>query len=482
MNTQCKQFREKFEDYLLGLLSPLEKKNLEAHLASCGDCQQEFEKEKKLLGLFQSMERKPAPEVLRQRVLDFAQKQKEKGDWKGRLSAILTWPRLRMLTGAAALALLAFWCVQIVRAPRPLEKPPVKVSQDTRSMALRMEAPKEKSAELKSKASYLEIMDKNEDISQESPVLSSPAPEISKKAVFKEEMAEGFIPAPSRSPISLRGGKLVGEGRLDDKTDRDMDETALNFKRRTGVAGYLDITERLKAFGASQISHLEKLDSEPNRYAFAISYGEFERFKKEIENTNIRIVNVKPFVVAGSVLEAKRGETLLLRQTQQVDSFYSQQPQPQFASRAAQPAAESIAPKSASQRPVMKGNKEMETEFRYIPKDAPTLPSVTASPSPSGSIVTNGIQAQAPQKQQESLSSLTQIQPSEYNELIKKDIGQRKSGDTAWHTDSVFRDKGQIMDVSSSPTIIQTQDGTLRNRLTNEESLVYVEIEVEPDK
>jgi hypothetical protein len=483
MNTQCEKFRENFEDYLLGKISSLEKKNLEAHLTSCGDCRRELEGEKKILVLFQSMERKPAPEILRQRALDFAQRQKEAGaGWKVRLHAILTLQRLKVLTGAAALALLLFWCVQIIRAPRPLEKSPMKVSQDTHSLGLRTEAPMERSTDLKSKAIVPEITDRNEDISQASPAPASPAPEISKKGVFKEGPDEGVMPVQSKSSPSITDEKLVQERRVDEKNNWDMDTTALNLKKKIGKDGYLDITERLKAFSAVQISQLEKdKDSSPDRYAFAISYSEFERFKKETENTNIRIVSVKPLTVSDSLLKAKREVTSQIQQTQKVDSFYSQQPEPKSAARAAQPAEEGIARKSTSQKPVMKGKKEMEPEYQYILKDAPTLTSAAASQTPAGSISINGAQPQAPQKGREQAAFFDQP-PVQTVDNIQRDNLEYKAGDSAKLASPVSGESGQIMDDFTSPTTIEAQEQMLRNRLTSDESLVYVEIQVEPDK
>jgi hypothetical protein len=483
MNTQCENFREKFEDYLMGFLSPEESKNLEAHLASCGDCRLEMEKEKRLLGLFQSMERKSAPGILRRNVLDFAQKQKTstKG-WKGFLSGILTLPRLKILTGAAAMVIIVFWCIQIIRAPRPLQKSSVSESRDKRSMELKEQAPDTDFAGLKSEETRLGVTDKDEDAMSNIPAPSSPASEIPSKGGLPQDTSEGLAAATLKSPKPPSGEMLSMENRRIAKTDLSMTEDSLDLKMKAGKAGGADITERLKEFGAMQISQpgMEK-GAGSNRYAFAVSYREFERFKKETDNTNIRIINVKPLISRGFPREAKKAapvETALYKLN---DSAPSQQPQAQNPFSASQPVGEAVASKAARPSSSMPSRSEMESQPLHVQQDSPVQSLSGASPTPPVIIVNGSVQTVMPQEQQKQVEYI-EPQPAPSQNFFYQDVIQRRTGETVDHERDISSKREQFVDYISSPTTVQAQEMGLRSRLTNEDNLVYVEIEVEPDQ
>ncbi|MBN1901239.1 zf-HC2 domain-containing protein [Candidatus Sumerlaeota bacterium] len=483
MKKEYQHYREKFEDYLLGNLSPDEKKEMEEHLASCDECRREMEKEKRLLELFQTMERKSAPVILRERALDFARKQKEKeSGWKARLGAILTLPRLKIITGAAALALLVFWSVQIIRAPRPLEKQPSRDSRDKRALATGIEAYRVRSDEYKTKRAASEITVINEDLKRESELSAAPAPEISQKGIMKEAPGEEARALQAKSSITAARRGSIRESSFKKEADKNSSEAALDLKMKDSLADHPDITERLKNYGAVKIYPLGgEIQSQHKRYGFTLSHDEFKRFEKETENSSIRIVSVKPILAGVSSMESKGTATSREESTQQIVRFYSDQQEGQAVLNAPSKHAESISPKSASAKPAKSGKDEKAAESKYTVQDASALPATTPFQTSTGLAATNGFYSESAPVQEQRINA-PQQPPAQYTEVPEISIESSKPLDKEWDRVGLPLVKTQDFEDSSSPTQERTQRSPSSNRLTTDESLVYVEIEVEPEK
>ena len=106
---KCGHIKDSFDAYLSGGLSPSDKERIEEHLASCESCRRALENEKRIIALLGSMEPASAPEALRQNVMRrLREEPSATPSFFRRLAEVFTLPRLRILSGVAALAILVF--------------------------------------------------------------------------------------------------------------------------------------------------------------------------------------------------------------------------------------------------------------------------------------------------------------------------------------------------------------------------------------
>jgi anti-sigma factor RsiW len=65
----CQNFLEEMSDYIDGSLEEQVRVSIEAHLAKCPNCWVVFDETRKTVEIFQSMECKPLPEEVKDRLL-----------------------------------------------------------------------------------------------------------------------------------------------------------------------------------------------------------------------------------------------------------------------------------------------------------------------------------------------------------------------------------------------------------------------------
>jgi mycothiol system anti-sigma-R factor len=269
MKMDCQHFRDKFEAYLAGMLSRDEKSTMENHLETCPECRQALEREKSLLTLLRSIEHQPAPDVLRQRVMNRLRRESSaKPSIFESIGRFLTLSRVRILTGAAAAVLLIFIGVRIFSPPgRPRVSMPLYNTDE----------------------SYKPSPD--DALSPSSTELSASLPAMGEKAVKAEEFDEPVKSIPHFEAKPLREKDLYGKNGLSLSplaTMEGIQEDKSDLKTETA-----SIEEQLETIGAEQIKKLEEDESGAVQYAFLISQDRFEMFKKISSEKNIRIVKAE---------------------------------------------------------------------------------------------------------------------------------------------------------------------------------------------
>jgi anti-sigma factor RsiW len=73
----CQNFLEEMSDYIDGSLEQELRVSIEAHLAKCPNCWVVFDETRKTVKIFQSMECKPLPQQVQDRLLEALEK-----NWK----------------------------------------------------------------------------------------------------------------------------------------------------------------------------------------------------------------------------------------------------------------------------------------------------------------------------------------------------------------------------------------------------------------
>jgi len=258
MKEQCRHFKEQIEAYLAGDLPPEDKRILEEHVSSCEACRRELEAEQKILGLFQSLEKHPAPEALRTGVMEQIHKTAApRKTLLQSLDRIFSLPRIRVLTGAVAALLLVFWGIRMFHPPDRTEKP----------------APVDLDRREKFRGDY----------------------SYNREAKGLEERKAGSPAADTLRYEKKDMGQASAE--LRDNKEKIMASPPASQAQygimKNEKAGFAapSVEERLKVIGAVQIKKLD--ESRGVQYAFFISQQDFDNMQNNTSLKNIRILKVR---------------------------------------------------------------------------------------------------------------------------------------------------------------------------------------------
>ena len=119
---ECAKIREKFSALLEGDLDPLEEKIVREHLASCSECQKDFETFKKTMNWLHSVDEVEAPKEFLTEIYQKMEDRKRKGyiqEWGPRLM------RLKLPAQAVAMVAIVFAVLYITKMI-PMQTPPEK--------------------------------------------------------------------------------------------------------------------------------------------------------------------------------------------------------------------------------------------------------------------------------------------------------------------------------------------------------------------
>jgi len=461
MKEQCRHFKEQIEAYLLQDLPSGEKRILEEHLSSCEECRMDLEAEKKILGLFQSLEKHPAPETLRTRVMEHIQKSSApRRTLVQSLDRIFSLPRIHVLTGAVAALLLMFWVIRLFHPPVRTEQP----------------APGD--------AAGREII--HEDYS------------YNREAKGLEERKAG---SPAAGTLRYEKKDMnLESAELRDKKEKIMASPpaslAQNGIMENEKAGFAEVAveERLKGIGAVQIQKLKESDeSRGAEYAFFISQQDFDNMQNNTSLKNIRILKVRDRMDASQVRQSLKrqaaGETLVFQSTYDYMDFPKKIPDEEAISRPGKKAQAPAAPldtfvaKTPPFDYISPSERAQIQEAMPFPEAEPAKPEMKAkaagreiSPPASAPARSSPIQAFSAPSSAISGAIVSSPTPAPHFSMMQKPRTQVMDEGIA-----ISQSIGGPLD-KSGPTTPTLEEKQRSLGLTSQPALLYVEIEVEPLK
>jgi|GEM_PF-3424493 len=436
MNQECTHFKELFEPYLMGELSEPEKRRLEEHLKECASCSAEFEKERNLVSMLQSLEKNPAPELLRTRVIARLEKQQvSKAPLFDSVKRLFTWSRLRLVTGAAAAILVMIWGMHIFLKPGALER--------TMPSAQRMEKQRavpamSLSEDLKSKIEITE-----QDKYETKPADTYVADEID----IIQEVPASRKPSPPEFAIAGAKPRRIEEAKKPPPS--------------------LSTKEALEKYGAKDIT---LLDTEEPTYGFFISSENLEQLRENTEFRKIRVI---------------RSETTDDLST--VDTFYDQERTPSLVSGVRFKEKENVKSPALSQElnlrdsapkaDIRRGSEKSLLESRMKEGESGEAAAFSALPS-SAPKPSSYMYSQTPSPAPHVLLKQEIREDNQRDDFLAKspEKGRGRLSFESSQSDRIVLAREKI----TSPVLQLGDKKESRYGLTRKPSFIYVEIEVEP--
>ena len=192
---ECEKIRERFSSLLEGDLSPSEEKMIKEHLASCPECQKDFETFKKTMNWLHSVDEVEAPEGFLTEIYQKKEERKRMGSrqgWVHRLS------RMNLPAQAVAMVAIVFVVLYITKMI-PMETPSSKKVDKPLAYDVQSEKKTDETIATKEVGEKRSVEQKKAEPEGTSMAESkAPPPEekkVDKMALAKESLTAAAIPA-----------------------------------------------------------------------------------------------------------------------------------------------------------------------------------------------------------------------------------------------------------------------------------------------